>query len=391
MDHATEVELIERLLAHMAAGTRDMAEREARNPVVDYFDKAKHQWELDVLFRDLPILVAHSSQLRRPGDFVTHDETGVPILLVRAGSGALNAFINVCRHRGSVIVRERAGSGRAAFHCPYHGWSYDRDGRLAGIPDEIGFSGIDRASRGLVRLPVAEKHGFVWVRPAPGEEIDIDAYLGPLGADLAGHDMASHCLYKPAPDHVHEELRRGMNWKLMVDTFLEAYHFRYAHTKSVYPLFTDNVALFEPFGRHVRAVVPKRTLAELAGTDPATWRLRDHSILLYFIFPNTVIVLMADHVSVFAMFPRGPEAAVLLLSFYLPEEPEGEEAWAYWKMNAELIRDALAEDFHIGEGAQRGFHSGANEHIVYGRFERGLDCFHSTVNEVLAEAGYNGP
>lgn len=391
MEHATQVELIERILAHVDEGTRDMAAGIATNPVSDYFDADKHGWERRTLFRDYPILMAHVSQLREAGDFVTHDETGVPVLIVRRPSGEIGAYLNVCRHRGAVIVRAREGRGRRTFVCPYHAWSYDAEGRLMGITDGEGFEGVDPGRHGLVSLPVAERHGFVWVRPAPGAAIDIDAYLGPLAKDFASYGLASHTLYRPAPDHVHEEIEKHMNWKLMVDTFLEAYHFRWTHSASVYPLFTDNVGLFERFGRHIRIVIPKRTVLDLPERDRAEWDLREHSIILYHLFPNTVVVLMADHASVFAMFPRGAEDSVLLLSFYLLEEPSSEEARAYWKKNADLIRAALKEDFYIGEGAQRAFHSGANAHLTYGRYEKGLDYFHRAVNAALAEAGYNAP
>ena len=362
MRHETEVALIERILAVAESGGREMAEAPYRAPVSDYVSPERHAREVAALFRRYPVIVAHGSELTAPGDYVTHDLTGVPILVVRGEGGALGAFLNVCRHRGSRLVTARKGHIGKAIVCPYHAWSYDRAGALLSVSDQESFAGIDRASHGLARLSVAERHGLVWVRPSPGDAaLDIDGFLGPLTRDFAAFDLGRSVIYAP------EELRRAMNWKVMVDTFLEDYHFRFVHGRSVYRFYLDNSAIYERFGAHTRYIIPKRTLLDLKGTDRAGWRLRDHANILYYIFPNTVIVFVADHAAIFAMFPDGPERAVMHLSFCIPEQPATEKAKTYWSKNADLIRTALDEDFRVAEGVQAGFASGANTHLTFGR------------------------
>ncbi|MCX7355405.1 MAG: aromatic ring-hydroxylating dioxygenase subunit alpha [Alphaproteobacteria bacterium] len=385
MKHAVEGALIERILGNLAAGRREMANGERQSPVDAYTSPQRHAAELSHLFRRHPVIVGPSSALPEPGTFLTHDFTGMPILAVRGADGQVRAFLNVCRHRGSRIVTESSGKAARAFVCPYHAWSYDLTGALTGVSDATAFAGLDRAAHGLVPLPAAERHGLIWVRPSkvePGEApLDIDAFLGPLASDFADFGLEGAALYAPV------ELPRAMNWKVMVDTFLEDYHFRWVHGQSVHKYYLDNASVYDRIGRHIRYVIPKRTLKDLAGSDPATWRLRDHSNILYYIFPNTVMVFVADHAAIFAMFPSGDaNHSVMHLSFCLPEKPETEKAKAYWDKNASLIRIALNEDFVVGEGIQAGFASGANQHLTFGRYEKGLAFFHDIVEEAISGA-----
>src|SRR5882724_1150464 len=106
MHHETQVGLLKRLLSNVTSKTKDMSDAIYACPVSDYADPDRYRRELETIFRHYPIVVGHSSQLARSGDFFTHDKTGVPILVVRHGSGALKAFINVCRHRGAIVERK---------------------------------------------------------------------------------------------------------------------------------------------------------------------------------------------------------------------------------------------------------------------------------------------
>ena len=386
MDHAIEVALIERILANVDANARDMAKATVQTPVAEYIDPVRYTREVELLFRGQPMLVGHVSEAREPGDFITHDATGVPILVVRGQSGELNAFINICRHRGAKVCLEPGGKGRRAFVCPYHAWTYGPDGALIGRPDADGFADADPADLGLTRLPAAERHGFVWVCPRPGADFDIDAHLGIVGADIDGYDLARHMPFRSEKHGYPVTIRRRMNWKLMMDTFLEAYHFKYAHPESVYPLFLDNAALFERHGHEIRWIMPKRTMLDLKRTDPSTWRLRDHSLIMHYIFPNTMLVTVADHTASFVHFPVGPDESVMLLTVYVPEDQAGEKRREYWDKNQDMLLAAIDEDFTIGETMQAGYRSGAQTHLTYGRYEHALGWFHDSVNQALAAA-----
>ena len=96
-----------------------------------------------------------------PGDYFACEIAGEPVLVTRTADGALRAFSNICRHRGSELCKGR-GSG-SVVKCPYHGWTYDLSGELLGVPYPGGYTSFDKRTRGLTRVPrVASYRGFVF-------------------------------------------------------------------------------------------------------------------------------------------------------------------------------------------------------------------------------------
>ena len=219
----------------------------------------------ELFFRKGPINIGLSCLLPKPGDFMTHDNTGVPILLVRRQDGSLGAFLNVCRHRGSRVAE---GCGNAKiFTCPYHAWTYDTGGQLRGRPDERSFAGFDKETISLRALPVVEKYGMIWLASAPGVTFDIDALLGGLQRDLAEYKLDGYHHYET------RVLRRRLNWKLVIDTFLETYHLQFLHPGTVSPILHSNTSAFDAFGPSLRMVAARRTIDQLRGIPPGQWNV----------------------------------------------------------------------------------------------------------------------
>jgi phenylpropionate dioxygenase-like ring-hydroxylating dioxygenase large terminal subunit len=383
MRSSDQVAYLERMLTMVRTNTRDDGPGVSHTSVEEYYDPARYQREVSLLFRRHPIMVAFSGQLRKAGDFVVHNDTGQPILVVRGTDGTLRAFLNVCRHRSASVEVKPCGSNKRAFVCPYHGWSYDLTGRLVGITDGAAFGDVDRSQYGLRRLKVAEKYGLVWVVPTALEQgedagLDIDSYLGPLQVDLSGWNMQDWEL------HSSEPIRPRMNWKLVIDTFLELYHFRYLHPGTVYPLFLDNIATYERMDRHLRMAAAKRTLTELEGQPKETWRILDHAIVLYQLFPNTVLTYTQDHCGVFTSFPVSPDESVMHFSVLVSPEEKAKKPESYWKANVDLFAIALSEDFAIGESIQRNFPTGANSRQTFGKFEKALGWYHREVEAAVS-------
>ncbi|MFL5350615.1 MAG: aromatic ring-hydroxylating oxygenase subunit alpha [Hyalangium sp.] len=367
MEHGKQVELIHRVLEHLRAGTTHMVEDESRLPVAPYLQPERFEAERR-LFRKLPLLVGHVSQLAEPGDYCTHNATGTPLLLCRTASGELTCFLNVCRHRGTRLVPEEQGRRKQAFVCPYHGWTYDSTGRLRAVPDEAGFPSRPSESVGLVRVPVAERLGLLWVTLEPGGP-DVDTFLAPVAAELAGFGLDKHVAYQPS------RIEKKLNWKIAIEIFLEAYHLKYAHRESIYPLFFNNVGLVDPLRPHIRAIFPKRSIESLAGTPEQGWELRKHANILFQLFPNVLILVQPDHVSVSTAFPMGPDVTEYRTLTLIPELPATEKAARYWQKNIEILLGAVQEDMAMGESIQSGLRSGANEFVRLGRFEQGLRYF----------------
>ncbi|MDN6871713.1 SRPBCC family protein [Pseudomonas citronellolis] len=375
MQHATQVALLSKVLALAERGLSDGAAQPSSLPVSAYLDAERYRRERDEVLLHEPVLVARSSEIAK-GAFLSR-ELMVPLLLTRDEQGRLRAFLNVCKHRGTQLVSEAAGPNRV-FVCPYHAWAYNPDGQLRGIPHGYGFEGIDRACLNLTELPVAERFGAVWARLSPGPALDLDGFFGEtICADFDSFAIDHHVLFDP------RDIRRPVNWKLTVDTFLENYHVAKAHQATIDHLFWPNLGSFERFGRHIRNYYVKRNLRELQGQPQAQWDLRRHGNLLYFLWPNTLVLVEPDHIDFSSVFPDGPLATRVLSHTLLPEQPQTERALRYFEKNNEILYAALEEDFAMATRVQNGIRAGASERLWHGTYEVALQWFHQNLDNAL--------
>ena len=177
MERCTQVALLHRLVALIDSGGTQLNDACWQQSTEAYISAARLAWEREYLFSRYPLLITHSSHVTAPGDYVTDDLGFVPLLLTRDGEGRLHAFANLCRHRGARLVRG-CGHGARSFVCPFHGWCYDLDGQLRSLVPRDGFAGLHRNGYGLVRLPVVERHGLVWVLPKADAQIDETRLFG---------------------------------------------------------------------------------------------------------------------------------------------------------------------------------------------------------------------
>jgi len=369
-----------KLLAHLDRRTTAMAEAVYRNPVADYTCPRQAARERTLFFREGPINIGLGCLLPRPGDWMTHDYSGVPILIARRDDGRLGAFLNVCRHRGARVA-EGCGGAAKGFSCPYHGWSYALDGALVARPDDRSFAAAGKATHGLRALPIVEQYGMVWVGSKPDAAIDVDAMLDGVAGDLAAYRLEGYHHYET------RVLRRRINWKLAIDTFGETYHLNHLHPTTVSPLFHSNRATFAAFGRNTRLIAARRTIDALRGQPEEGWDLFDHTAIIYVLFPNTVFLFQRDHVETWHMFPgESVDETLMYVSLYIPEPVAGDSARRHWDNNFNLLMATVEnEDFPLCEGMQRGFLSGAQEAIVFGRNEPALQHFHQSVRAALSE------
>jgi choline monooxygenase len=165
------------------------------------------------------------------------DVAGRSLILVRGRDGALRAFYNVCRHRGSRLIEDGDGKVGRFIRCPYHRWAYDLDGRCVGTPLFTGSdipadqqaifatdhaAGFDRADYGLLSVAVATLGPVVLVNLGPDPE-PLAVHLGDLADRLAGYRLDEWRLARTAHYHV------AANYKLIAENFMEYYHLPWVH------------------------------------------------------------------------------------------------------------------------------------------------------------------
>jgi len=370
-----------KLLGYLDNRTTALAESVYRNPVTDYTCEKQAVRERELFFRKGAFNVGLSALLPNPGDWMTHDYAGVPILLARDKDGKLGGFLNVCRHRGARVA-EGHGSGEKDFRCPYHGWCYGLDGALIARPDERSFAAAARETHGLRPLPVVEKYGMIWVSPDPEARFDVDEMLGGLAGDLAAYSLETWHHYET------RVLRRKFNWKLGVDTFGETYHLQHLHPNTVDPLFHSNRCTFDAFGPNHRMLAARKTFDALRGQPEHEWNVFDNTVVICVLFPNTVFTYQRDHVETWHFFPGDkPDECVMYVSLYIPDPVRTQANKDHWDRNFNLLMATVEmEDFPTCEGMQKGFVSGAQDAITFGRNEPALQHFHKSVTAALAAA-----
>ena len=381
MDRKTELELIEELAGLRDARSFYLDESATISPVARYSCPEQFDRECHSLFRRMPALVAHSSELDGLNSFITREFVGMPLLLTRDGDGKAHALLNVCRHRGSRLVNESSGCSRR-FVCPYHAWTYDNRGVLKVIPHgEAGFPGIGRDSLSLKSLGCQEAHGWVWINPGSADEPDVEGFLDGLAPDMVWLGAGNVRI-------VHQDIvERAANWKIIYEGGLEAYHFRIAHKDTIGKYFQDNLSSYRMFGRHIRSILPRSNLDSEMELPEESRSLRAAANILYTVFPSAQLLVQKDHIAWLQVQPLAVDRSRLRISTLAPVDSDlsGPDVAHYWQKNHEITMRTLAEDFDIGESIQSGLLSGANEFFQFGRYEGALDKFDSMVDAELAK------
>ena len=373
------VAMARRNIAHVKAGTQDQERDVFRVPAADYLDADRWQLEMDRIFKRVPLTLGFSSELREPGAYKAMEVAGVPVLMSRGADGAIRAFVNMCSHRGAIVVDEGVGTARR-FSCPYHGWTYDQHGDLVGIPDRSDFGDVDPSCHGLTPLAVAERAGLVFVVLTPGAAIDIDAFM-------AGYDeLLDHLRFDDCHVVGHNRID-GPNWKVAYDGYLDFYHLPVLHRESFGPDMGTK-ALYDDWGPHQRVTMPNPSYLKLEERPEAEW---DETKLIggvWTIFPHVSVAGFdaGFHVWMVSQLFPGPtaETSTTIQNFLVTEEPTDEMRAAAAGQAAFLEQVVRDEDYHTGRRIQRALATGAKREVMFGRNEGGGQRFHRWVDALIA-------
>ncbi|MEZ5571497.1 MAG: aromatic ring-hydroxylating dioxygenase subunit alpha [Halioglobus sp.] len=375
------VEEVKTLMDLVARNTTSLAAEVMEIDINEYTNPQQFEREKLELFRNYPQFVGPSCIVPEPGDYFAFDDTGVPILIVRQADHSLKAFVNICSHRGAPLNEcdhGKAKKGRM-FSCPYHGWSYDLEGKLIGVPfGNEGFDSIDRNALGLTALDVQEKYGMIFVMPNPEKHFDIDEVLGGIQERLSGFGFED-AFYLGA-----KRVYTDFSWKLNMDTFHEYYHFEFLHPNSIATMAYSNTANYLQYGRNHSMGSPTLAINELKAIPEDQWQPRKYSSYVNYIFPNTVIFVVEDHFQTWRVYPIAPDRSVVYHSMFLPQEPETPESRQHYEDYFQMINDvAVAEDYSLVDKINRGLKAGIPRKVLVGRNEPGVQNMHRQLHDVL--------
>lgn len=366
-------------IAHNKAGTTHLTQGVTSIPASNYYDPIRWQREVDLIFKRLPLLLATTAEIREPNSYKAIEVVGVPVLLVRDGSGVLRAFVNMCSHRGAMLVDEGIGSARR-FACPYHNWTYDQGGSLVGIFKQEDFGSLDMSCLGLTSLPVAERAGLIWVVLSPTSKVDFDAFL-------AGYDEMMELCGFADMHHFGSRRLEGPNWKVSFDGYVDFYHLPILHKNTFGPQMSPD-ALFHRVGPHQRVTGPRGSWEKLENRALEDWP--DSALVsgVWSIFPHASIagfdVVGHKMYQVARIFPGNTaDESVTYLDFIstAPATPENidtiETQIAFLE---KVVRD---EDYATGLKIQRTVKTGAKKEFFFGRNEGGAQYVHGWLDALL--------
>lgn len=356
-----------------------------------YFDPEFFEAEKKAFLRAAPQVVCHESEIREPGEWRTIEYLGESVIVIRGDDDRVRAFANVCRHRGSRLVDENGGCAKV-LTCPYHAWSYGRDGRLVGVPHRNEYPALRTDQLGLFPVALENWHGFLFVTLEPG---------APSVAEM----MASY--ESEVAPYRFEDLRaigrvtlrpRPLNWKTIADNYSDGLHIPIGHP-GLTRLFGRNYRIEanehvdrmegdliekespNPSERAYQKLLPR--VEHLPESHQRKW-------LYYKLFPNVAFDIYPDQVDFMQFLPvSSTETVIREISYAIPDDRRRMNVARHlnWRIN----RLVNAEDTELITRVQLGMRSPSYKAGPLGTSEVCLRSFAQKLRRMIPEARLSSP
>ncbi len=328
-------------------------------PADFYTDRGRFRVEMDRLFTQDWICAGRVEQVESPGQFFLRELAGESIIITRSASGPLQAFYNVCRHRGTRLCTEAAGRFAGSIQCPYHAWTYALDGRLVGAPHMDEVPHFRKEDYPLHRVEADEWDGHIFITLARAPR-PLVHQLADLPAKFRSWRMQDLRLGHRIVYDVHA------NWKLIVQNYNECLHCPNLHpalNKLSHYLSGENEPLHASYMGGRMDLRPGVATMSMDGTCPRAFlpeltETERRGIYYYAIFPNMLLSLHPDYMMVHTLWPLAPDRTVNICEWHFhPTE------LARPGFNASDVIDfwdlTNRQDWHVCELSQAGISSRA--------------------------------
>jgi phenylpropionate dioxygenase-like ring-hydroxylating dioxygenase large terminal subunit len=356
-----------------------------------YHDPEFFEAEKRAFLRAAPQIVCHQSEIANPGEWRSLAYLGESIIVIRGDDGEVRAFSNVCRHRGSRLVDGTGGCAKV-LTCPYHAWSYARDGRLVGIPHRAEYPGINPDQLGLVPVGLENWRGFLFVALEPGAP-SVAEMMAPYEEEVEPYRF--------------EDLRaiggvsnrpRKLNWKTIADNYSDGLHIPIGHP-----------GLTRLFGRGYKIEAREHVdrmegeLIEQPSANPSE-RTYQHYLpqadhlppshrrkwLYYKLFPNIAFDIYPDQVDFMQFLPISATESVLReICYGLADDRREMKVVRY--LNCRINRRVNAEDTELITRVQLGMQSESYVAGPLGTSEVCLRSFAQKLRRLISEARLDSP
>lgn len=287
-----------------------------------YTDPAWFRQEMEAIHFDMWLCAGRAHQIPNPGDYFLRRVAGASIIIVRDEQGEIRAFHNVCRHRGTLLCKEGAGTFAGRIQCQYHAWTYKLDGTLASAPHMEKVQGFCEADYPLNGIATAVWDGHIFINlsahPAP-----FDEHLAGLDAKFRPWRMAELQMVERRIYHL------KANWKLIIQNYSECLHCPIVHPllqKHSHYMSGDNEPPQPTYlgGRmDLREGVQTLTMSGLTArcSLPGLSAEDQRHVYYYCLLPNFFLNLHPDYMLTFTMWPHAADDTEIICEWHFhPDE-----------------------------------------------------------------------
>ena len=347
-------------------------------PAERYVDATFLSLETERMWKRAWLYAGHVDQLPKPGSWFVTRNLGSPLIIVRDLDGKFRAFYNTCQHRGAPLVTTETGEGRGLV-CGYHGWTYALDGSLVAIRDKRDFSGLDFSCRSLVAVRCELLGNFIFVNEDSNASSLIE-YLGPMARELEQYQFNKLRLVSTKSYEV------ASNVKVLLDAFLEVYHLKSIHKKTVdkFLNYRAMVATLWANG-HSRMITPnRRTDSQDPGAvgmpriSTVTEIARNNNVS-YNIFPNFVMPPSDSGVPILQFWPTSDRTCRVTSTWTAPEY-DADNPDPRWEQRLSNWENVLDEDLQFAPQIQESVESKGFRGIPLSYQERRIYHWHEELD-----------
>ena len=328
-----------------------------------YWAEDIYELEKERIFYDTWLYVGRVAQIPNPGDFITQDIVDESVIIVRDKHGIINAFSNVCRHRGNKLCGVASGKFKgSAISCGYHGWTYDLDGELIATPNMIGTEGFRKGDFPLYPVALHFWEGGIFVNLSPNPE-PFDPGVGPLADILARYNLANLEVAERREYHI------DANWKLVQENNVECYHCPSIHPElcAIQPnVRRGNIGASNSDGNPLikggnsftlDATTNRPLISTITPEDKGRFRSTP-------VWPAFFLGFLPDHVFTFNVWPTGVQTSTVVMEWLF--EPSTIAMPDFDPSDTvEFLDTVVRQDFGICHEVQKGIKSRAHKSGVY--------------------------
>jgi len=282
-------------------------------PIAAYTSQAWFDWEMESLWSNNWHFAGMATDLANPGDYMTVQVGVHPIFVVRGQDHRLRAFHNLCRHRGTQLLRAKGKSDKNIV-CPYHNWTYSLNGELKRIPEQdtqFADQDIDMGSLCLFKAKVDVWREMIFVHPDPDTD-SLMAYLGDVPNHVGPHQVDK--LVENEGTYYTKEVKA--NWKILVENAIDGYHLSHLHPDTL-NMYDHKKQVNQHVGPHWVFWEPLADWYQADLHNMAPYGIIDHipedklGGYLYHLFPSVLITETEGSWSTLQFKPTAPDHTIV--------------------------------------------------------------------------------